>query len=169
MAYLVRPATAAEDALIAANYRCMWAEYELDKILSDDWLDGTLRLTKQARAGLEYQAFIAEIAGEAVGSAACQVFAGLYPFVFRADKRKYGYIWGVYVAPAARGQGVAKALTHACTDYLRTIGCTRALLHASPQGEPVYESLGLETSNEMRLELKFILCSIFTKHARLSS
>ena len=37
--------------------------------------------------------------------------------------------------------------------YLRTIGCTRALLHASPQGEPVYKSLGFETSNEMWLEL----------------
>ena len=91
--------------------------------------------------------------GEVVGSAACQVFAGLYPSVFQGDKRKYGYIWGVYVAPTARGQGVAKALTHACTDYLRIIGCTRALLHASPQGESVYKSLGFETSNEMRLEL----------------
>ena len=153
MAYLVRPTTPEDDALIAANFRRMWAEYDLDELLADDWLNDTLRFVKQARAGLEYAAFVAEVAGEPVGSAACQVFAGLYPSVFQSDKRKYGYIWGVYVAPEARGQGVAKALTNACTDYLRTIGCTRALLHASPQGEPVYKSLGFEPSNEMRLEL----------------
>ena len=41
---------------------------------------------------LEAAAFIAEVGGEAVGSAACQVFRGLYLVVFQADKRKYACI-----------------------------------------------------------------------------
>ena len=153
MAYLIRAATPEDDALIAENYRRMWAEYDLDKLLSDDWLTETLRFIAHARETREYAAFIAELEGEAVGSAACQVFQGPYPVVFQTDKRKYGYLWGVYVAPEVRGRGFAKALTNACTDYLKTIGCTRVLLHASPLGKPVYESLGFEPSNEMRLEL----------------
>ncbi len=80
--FSIRPATDWENETVAANYRRMWAEYELAKVLSDDWLDDALRFTKQARTGLEYAAFIAEVKGEVVGSAACQVFAGLYPSVF---------------------------------------------------------------------------------------
>ena len=151
--FALRPATFHDDALIAENFRRMWADYDLDKLLSSEWLAETLRFIARARAGLEYKAFVAEVGSEPVGSVACQVFGGLYPAVFQADKRKYGYIWGVYVLPEHRNRGIAKALTNACTDYLRTIGCTRVLLHASPLGEPVYKRLGFEPSNELVLEL----------------
>ncbi|MEM7738712.1 MAG: GNAT family N-acetyltransferase [Deinococcota bacterium] len=85
--------------------------------------------------------------------AACQQFAGPYPFAFMPSKRLYGYIWGVRVVPDARRQGLATLLTKACRDYLGQLGCNRILLHASPQGRKVYEQLGFEPSNEMRLEL----------------
>lgn len=53
----------------------------------------------------------------------------------------------------AHAQGIAKALTAACASYLKSIGCNRAVLHASPAGRPVYEQLGFTASNEMRLDL----------------
>jgi GNAT superfamily N-acetyltransferase len=67
--------------------------------------------------------------------------------------RKYGYIWGVYVEPAYRKQGIAKQLTSATVNYLKAVGCTRAVLNASPLGKPVYESLGFSNSNAMQLDL----------------
>jgi len=55
-------------------------------------------------------AFLAEINGTVVGSASCQLFAGIYPHVLADAHRKYGYIWGVYVELSHRGQGIAKQL-----------------------------------------------------------
>lgn len=148
----LRPASPEDDTLIAQNFKLMWQDYELDKILREDWLEDTLEFIQNARKHLQYAAFIAELAGKDVGSAACQLFSGPYPMGFQVDKRQYGYIWGVYVAPDYRGQGIAKALTQACVAYLKDIACTKVLLHASPMGKPVYEKLGFEPSNEMILD-----------------
>ena len=153
MTFDIRRATPRDDGLIAEYFGRMWAEYDLDEILTDDWREKTLSFIERAREGLKYAAFIAELDDEAVGCTACQVFSGLYPSVFHPDKRKYGYIWGVYVTPQARGRGVAKGLTNACIDYLKSVGCTRVHLHASPMGRPVYEKLEFKSSNEMYLDL----------------
>ena len=67
--------------------------------------------------------------------------------------RKYGYIWGVYVLPKARCQGVAEALVRACIAELRAQDCTKVVLHASPLGKSLYSKLGFVASNEMALEL----------------
>jgi ribosomal protein S18 acetylase RimI-like enzyme len=121
--------------------------------IQSDWLDITLQFIERARRELSYKAFVAEVDGRVVGSASCQLFAGLYPHVLAEQYRKYGYIWGVYVEPAYRGQGLAKKLTLQAIDYLKSLGCTRVILHASPLGKPVYSSLGFSQSNEMRLDL----------------
>jgi GNAT superfamily N-acetyltransferase len=52
-----------------------------------------------------------------------------------------------------RRQGIASQLTNKTIEYLKSLGCTRVILHASPFGKPVYESLGFSLSNEMRLDL----------------
>lgn len=150
--WTIKAAQQADDSLIAEFFFKMWQDYDMDNILQDDWLNGTLEFIRDARERYQYAAFIADVEGKAVGSAACQIFHGLYPSIFRPEKRQYGYIWGVYVRPETRGQGIAQALTKACNDYLKGIGCTKVLLHASPMGKPVYEKLGFVTSNEMVLD-----------------
>jgi GNAT superfamily N-acetyltransferase len=57
------------------------------------------------------------------------------------------------VEPPYRGKGIAKNLTLVAIAHLKSLGCTRAILHASPLGKPVYDSLGFSASNEMRLDL----------------
>jgi ribosomal protein S18 acetylase RimI-like enzyme len=106
-----------------------------------------------ARQELGYKAFVAEIDGIVVGSVGCQLFAGLYPHILTDQYRKYGYIWGVYVEPPYRAQGLGKKLTSRAQEYLKSLACTRVILHASPSGKPVYSSLGFSESNEMRLDL----------------
>ncbi len=150
----IREASQNEDSLIAQHFYQMWRDNDVaDESIRFDWLETTLQFINNARQDSLYKAFIAEVDGVAIGSASCQIFVGLYPQVLAENYRKYGYIWGVYVEPAYRGKGIAKPLTNMAIAYLKSLGCTRVILHASPSGKPVYTSLGFSESNEMRLDL----------------
>ena len=150
----VREAFPHEDSLIAEHFYQMWLD---NKVPADsieaDWFKITLEFIKQARQELAYKAFVALVEERVVGSASCQIFTGLYPHILQETYRKYGYIWGVYVEPPYRGQGIAKKLTGMAVAHLKSLGCTRAMLHASPSGKPVYSSLGFSQTNEMWLDL----------------
>lgn len=150
----IREASSHEDSLIAEHFYQLWQDNDVPiHSIQSDWLDITLQFIERVRRELCYKAFVTEVDGTVVGSASCQLFAGLYPHVLAEQYRKYGYIWGVYVEPPHRGQGLAKKLTIMAIDHLKSLGCTRVILHASPLGKPVYSSLGFSPSNEMRLDL----------------
>ncbi|WP_088889254.1 GNAT family N-acetyltransferase [Leptolyngbya ohadii] len=151
----VRSATPQEDVLIAHHFYQMWVDNQIAKnAIREDWLDITLQFMRQARYTLYYQAFIAEVDKRVVGSAGCQQFAGLYPNILKTSERCDGYIWGVYVEPAYRGQGIGTQLTQQTLAHLKAIGCTHAVLNASPFGKPIYSQLGFAESNVMRLDLQ---------------
>ena len=150
----IREESPQEDCVIAKHFHQLWLDNEVpaDSIQSN-LLEITIQFIEHARLKLHYKAFVAEVNGTVIGSVSCQLFAGLYPHVLAQQYRKYGYIWGVYVEPPHRGQGLAKKLTVMAIDYLKSLSCTRVILHASPLGKPVYSSLGFSHSNEMRLDL----------------
>lgn len=153
--FQVRAATPAEDPQIAHHFYQMWLDNQIpEESIAIDWLEITLQFIRQARQTLGYQAFVAEVAGQVVGSAGGQRFAGLYPMVIATSERCDGYIWGVYVEPAHRGQGIATQLMHQAIAHLQAIGCTHAVLNASPSGKPIYSRLGFLDSNSMRLDLR---------------
>ncbi len=150
----VRAATSVEDALIARHFYQMWLDNQIpESAIATDWLEMTLQFIYHARQTLGYQAFVAEVEGQVVGSAGCQRSAGLYPNILKAAERCDGYIWGVYVEPGYRGQGIATQLTQQAIAYLKAINCTHAVLNASPSGKSVYARLGFVNSNSMRLDL----------------
>ncbi len=151
----VREGRPEEDHLIAAHFSAMWRDNGIapDRIYGDSERR-VLAFVAAARKDLAYRAFVAEHEdGRVIGSASCQLFAGLYPDVLEPAQRRYGYIWGVYVEPQERRRGTARRLTEAATACLRAIGCTHVLLHASPSGRRVYAGLGFEPTNEMRLSV----------------
>ncbi|WP_228021605.1 GNAT family N-acetyltransferase [Vasconcelosia minhoensis] len=132
----------------------MWRDIGVaEKDIQPDWQKITQAFMQQARQGLGYQAFVAEVEGAVVGSASCQLYAGLYPAILSEQYRKYGYIWGVYVEPADRKRGIATRLTQMSVDYLKSLGCTRVLLNAAPKGRSVYQNLGFADGNTMGLDL----------------
>lgn len=97
-----------EDSLIAEHFYQMWLDNEVSaNSIQADWLNITLEFIKHARQELAYKAFVALVEDRVVGSASCQIFTGLYPHILQETYRKYGYIWGVYVEPPHRGQGIA--------------------------------------------------------------
>ncbi len=150
--FQVRTATPAEDALIAQHFYQMWLDNQVpEAAITPDWYEIVLQYLEQARANLQYRAFVAEVEGRVVGSAGGQQFAGLYPNIIRATERCDGYIWGVYVEAGYRGRGIATRLTQEVVEHLRKIGCTRAVLNASPSGRSVYSRLGFVEGNVMQL------------------
>jgi GNAT superfamily N-acetyltransferase len=61
-------------------------------------------------------------------------------------------ILNVYTYPEYRRRGVARALMHVMLEWCKNEGFPAVFLHASEQGRPLYESLGFEPANEMRLK-----------------
>jgi GNAT superfamily N-acetyltransferase len=64
------------------------------------------------------------------------------------------YLLNLYVYPEHRRQGIARLLTEAGLEWCRREGFATVSLHASELGRPLYQSLGFEPTNEMRLELR---------------
>jgi GNAT superfamily N-acetyltransferase len=60
-------------------------------------------------------------------------------------------IANVYTEPDWRRRGVARLLMRHVLDYTREHDVARVLLHASDDGRPLYETLGFEPTNEMKL------------------
>jgi len=63
-------------------------------------------------------------------------------------------ILNVYTDLAYRRRGLARRLMQTMIDWCRHEGFARVTLHASDDGRHLYESLGFEASNEMRLKLR---------------
>ena len=66
-----------------------------------------------------------------------------------ADGRQ-AIVLNVYTEPACRRQGLARALMHEVLAWARTTDLESLVLHAAPDGRPLYEALGFAATNEMR-------------------
>jgi len=63
-------------------------------------------------------------------------------------------ILNVYTEPEYRRRGIARQIMETMIAWCKQEGFARVSLHASNQGRHLYESLGFEDSNEMRLNLR---------------
>ena len=142
------------DQIIAQHFYQLWLDNGIaTESIDPNWCQLTLEFIEQARHNLSFQAFIAQVDGKVAGSVSCQIFSGVYPLLFRPEYRHYGYIWNVYVQPNFRRQGLGSKLTRTAINHLKKLNCTKVVLHASPSGKPIYESIGFIPNNEMILDL----------------
>jgi GNAT superfamily N-acetyltransferase len=63
-------------------------------------------------------------------------------------------ILNVYVYPQHRRRGIGRRLMQTMIEWCRKQHFVNVSLHASPDGRHLYEALGFEPTNEMRLKLK---------------
>ncbi len=68
------------------------------------------------------------------------------------DPRR-AWILNIYVDPAHRRQGFARAVMAALIDWCKENGFQSVSLHASEHGRSLYEKFGFRPTNEMRLKL----------------
>lgn len=149
----IQEALPQDDALITEHLYRLARELVPAEFIESNYQEITLQFIAQVRQTMQFAAFVASMDGTGLGSVSCQLYEKPYPQIVRAQYRLWGYIWGLYVEPDYRGQGIGKRLMSRAIDYLKSLGCSSAILHTSPLGKPVYASLGFTTSNELSLEL----------------
>lgn len=97
-----------------------------------------------------YLGWVTERAGEPVASAGLLI-VDLPPVPHDPTGTERGYLLNVYVAPAFRRHGLARALVEETIREARRRHIRILALHASDKGRPLYESLGFHATNEMQL------------------
>jgi GNAT superfamily N-acetyltransferase len=100
-----------------------------------------------------YRSWLAEDAdGQIVAGGGILIAA--WPGYPGDDRAERAWILNMYTEPRARRRGVAKRLMEAMIEWCRSRGFSMVSLHASSTGRPLYEKLGFELTNEMRLNLR---------------
>ncbi|HTL98184.1 MAG TPA: GNAT family N-acetyltransferase [Holophagaceae bacterium] len=99
----------------------------------------------------QVRGWVAESGGAALGGALLELREAL-PSPLTAQRVR-GYLFNVYVAKEARGQGLARRLTEAALAEARRLGLEMVELHASKDAEALYRGMGFEPTPEFRLIL----------------
>ena len=116
----------------------------------DDWHDRLVAyFTGELRRGA-MMLYVAKIDAKVVGSAAVFINDGRTNQVLRD---RFATIAGVFVEPAYRGRGIARALTESAVAWARGQGCASIRLSSSKDAEPLYRSLGFQDGRELVLKL----------------
>ena len=149
----LRPAQANEVDIIAGHRRAMFAEIRHLPHAQLNAMDAVFRpwLAEHMARGTYHGWFAVNTAGVVVGG------AGLWlmdwpPHMAHVEPMR-GNIVNVYVLPAYRRRGLARALTEAALAWCRENGVRMVILHASEAGRPIYAALGFTPTNEMSLVL----------------
>jgi GNAT superfamily N-acetyltransferase len=143
-----------EDARTIANHRrAMFRDIGYrDEAALDSMMAKFLPWLEAKMSSGEYIAWLAVIAGDFVVAG-----AGLWlmdwPAHLVGSNPRRGNILNVFTEPGFRRRGLACWLMEAVLDWCKVNGIDLVILHASPDGRALYESLGFQASNEMRIRL----------------
>jgi GNAT superfamily N-acetyltransferase len=136
---------------ILHHRRSMFRDMGEGTVASLDRMDETTRpWLERALADGSYRAWLAE-------SAEGKVVAGggilIYPWPSRPEdpNTRRALILNVYTEPEFRRRGVARHLMQRMIGWLKEAGFKSVALHASDDGRALYEALGFQPTNEMRL------------------
>lgn len=153
----VRLVTTADAAVLARHRAEMFRDMG---DLADDHYGALLAAAeREIEAGLasgDYVGFVASPhgrPGEIVAGAGIQIRKLLpRPLEGNAGIRTgpEAIVLNVFTERAWRRRGIAERLMQHVIDWARTHGMARLVLHASPDGRPLYERLGFVPTNEMR-------------------
>ena len=147
----IREAASSESAMILHHRRSMFRDMgegsveELDRMVevASPWL-------AQALGDGSYRHWLAvDRSGRVAGGGGVLLCpwppSPKYPCTQRA------IILNVYTEPEFRKQGIARRIMQTCMAWVKQQGFRTVNLHASAEGRPLYERLGFEATNEMRL------------------
>jgi len=147
----IREAASSESAMILHHRRSMFRDMgegsveELDRMVevAGPWL-------AQALSDGSYRHWLAlDPSGRVAGGGGVLLCpwppSPKYPCTQRA------VILNVYTEPEFRKRGIALRIMQTCMAWVKQQGFRTVNLHASAEGRPLYEKLGFEATNEMRL------------------
>ncbi len=154
MKYRIREAGIADLPHLVRHRRAMFEEMGLGDAASLAQVDEASKeyFTQALRQGT-YKGWLAEAADHRLIGGGGIVLARWpgYPGESLAQR---AWILNMYTEKVARRQGVAKRLLQIMVEWCRQRGFSTVSLHASKAGRPIYESIGFQPTNEMRLKLR---------------
>ena len=149
----IREATVADIPEILRQRRAMYEDMDYrdaEKLaamqaISADYL-------RQALADGSFRAWLA-VVGDRVVAGGGVVISSWPAHPYDLECRR-ATILNVYTDPQYRRRGVGRQVMQTIIDWCRLEGFAGVTLHASKHGRSLYESLGFEAGNEMRLKLR---------------
>jgi ribosomal protein S18 acetylase RimI-like enzyme len=139
-------------ALVALRVELMRAMGEAGADASE-WQDGALAWFRAALAGDDAAAFVVDDDGEVVAGALVTLGRGA-PSA-RNPRGLTAHVTNVCTLPHARGRGLARACLEAAISWSRAARVDSVSLHATPDGEGLYRSLGFTDTTYTELRLRW--------------
>jgi len=149
----VRRGTLQDAGTIARHRRSMFRDMGYhDEAALDHMMTKFLPWIEAKLISGDYLAWLAVI-GEGWVVAGAGLWLMDWPPHMVGTGERRGNILNVYTEPEFRRRGVARCLIEAALAWCKVNGIDLVILHASAEGRALYESLGFQASNEMRINL----------------
>lgn len=150
----IRPATVEDVPIIVHHRRAMFADMgHTDPAGLDAMCESFAPYLARAIAEGAYRGWLAQTRdGRVIAGGGLIVHEWPSRPVVPAEPRR-AYILNVYTEPDYRGRGIARRIVSDIIEWCRTQGFRSVSLHASTAGRRLYETMGFEPTNEMRLRL----------------
>jgi GNAT superfamily N-acetyltransferase len=149
----IRQATLQDAKVIAHHRRAMFADMGMGTPAQLDEMEATF--TRYVRRALSSGLYLGWLAcledGQVVAGGG--LIAHEWPTRPGDPNMRRAYILNVYTEPAFRQRGLARRIMTDILDWCRAQGFKTVSLHASKFGRSLYEDMGFEPTNEMRLKL----------------
>lgn len=149
--FTLRPASTEDLEILVGHRRAMFLDmgYEDEAVL--DSMSRRFRewLMKQMSAG-NYLAWLVMAPDGSIAAGTGLWLMDWPPHMIGTSERR-GNILNVYTSANFRKRGLARSLMETVLAWCRENRIDTVILHASPAGRGLYESMGFSETNEMRL------------------
>ena len=151
--YTIREGTVADTETIVRHRREMFFDMgKQNPAVLDEMAKSFRPWLAEKVSKREYLSWFA-IAEDGSVAAGAGLWLMNWPPSLRISEPWRGNILNVYTERGHRRRGLARRLVTAATEWCRANGISVAILHASDEGRPLYEALGFQPTNELRLIL----------------
>ena len=150
----IRTGSIRDLAHLLHHRRAMFAEMGgADETMLDRMQEASEQYLRDALVSGMYRAWLAETGdGRVVSGGGIAIVPWPGSPGFPATRR--GWILSVYTEPGYRRRGIARRIMETIVEWCRAEGFAYVSLHASQDGRLLYEKMGFEATNEMRLHLR---------------
>lgn len=149
----IREATPDDIPEILRQRRAMYEDMNyLDPVALEAMASTTGPYLAGALADGSFRAWLVLLGGQIVGGGA--IVISPWPGHAYDPQCRRATILNVYTYPEHRRKGIARQVMQTMIDWCRKEEFASVVLHASKNGRHLYETLGFEVTNEMRLKLR---------------
>jgi len=149
----MRIATPADPAIVLRHRRRMFEDMGFaDERALAETLRHSAPMLQRGLAGGTYHGWLVEASDAAVVAGGGIISLEFQPHPRDPEPRR-AWVVNMYTEPEHRRRGLARRLMDAMLAWCRERGMRSLYLHASDDGRALYEGLGFEPTNELRIDL----------------